>query len=132
MRSKFRKVTGGILAAGVAVALLAAPAGARAAQTNDEFCELLSSDQGVGINFEGLDPDEAEYAGTLVRKLIKTGVPKKVKKALKKIAKVYDRIAEGEPAAEVLDAEQQQRILPELSRFSKYFSANCFVTVPST
>ena len=113
------------------LAVLALPAGARVAQTNDRFCAVFSA-QFPSIDFEGLGPDEANFAAKLLRKAAKTGVPGKLKKDLKKIAKVYDRIADGEPAGEVLDAEQQKAILPALTRFSKYYAANCFATVPST
>ena len=71
------------LAAGL-VAALAVPAGARVAEKNDKFCKILYSDQGAGIDFEGLGPAEAEYAATLMRKLAKAGVPAKLKKDLKK------------------------------------------------
>jgi hypothetical protein len=109
----------------------AANAGARVRATNDKFCAVLSSDQGEGIDFEGLAPDEAGFAAKLMRKAARTGVPAKLKADLARIAKVYDRIADGEPAAKVLDAEQQRAILPALTRFSKYAAANC-TTVPTT
>lgn len=110
--------------------LAAAPAGARVVATNDEFCAVLSN--GIpGLDSRGLDPDEAKLGAELSRKAAKTGVPAKLKRDLKKLAKIYDRIADGEPAAEVLDADTQTSILPALGRFSKYFAANCFI-VPST
>jgi hypothetical protein len=109
----------------------AASARARAPATNDAFCAVLSSDQGEGIDFEGLAPDEAGFAAKLMRKAARTGVPAKLKADLAKIARLYDRIADGEPAAEVLDVHQQKAILPALTRFSKYAAANC-TTVPTT
>ena len=108
-----------------------ASAGTRVKATNDKFCAVLSGDQGQGINFEGLAPKEAAFGAKLLRKAARTGVPAKLKVDLAKLAKVYDRIAEGEPAAKVLDAEQQKAILPGLTRFSKYFAANC-ATAPPT
>jgi len=114
------------------VVMLAVPAGARVAQKNTEFCEILSSDQGAGIDFEGLEPPEAEYAATLVRKLAKTGVPAKLKKDLKRLAKdVYDRIAAGESENEVTP-EQLSFVQSALTRFSKYVGKNCVPAVPST
>ena len=113
------------------VATLAESAAASTAQKNDKFCAVFSA-QFPSIDFEGLGPDEAALGAKLLRQAAKTGVPAKLKKDLKKIAKVYTRIADGEPATEVLDAEQQKSILPALTRFSKYFAANCFAAVPST
>lgn len=111
--------------------VLAAPAGARIASTNAKFCAVLSSDQGQGINFEGLGPDEATYSAKLMRKAAKTGVPAKLKVDLRTLAKIYDRIADGEPAARVLTAKRQKAILPALTRFSKYVGANCSTAPPT-
>ena len=128
MRAKLKPSGAVVVAVAAIITMLgvsAARAGARVAATNDKFCAVLSSDQGEGINFEGLAPDEARSAAKLVRKAARTGVPAKLKADLTTIAKVYDRIADGEPAAKVLDAEQQKAILPGLTRFSKYVAANC-------
>jgi hypothetical protein len=114
---------------GVAVGFSAAPAGARVAATPEEFCAIVS-DQGIGIDFEGLGPDEAQYAATLMRKAAKTGVPAKLKKDLTKLAKVYDRIAGGEPASEVV-ADKQAFILKALTRFGKHTAASCIAPTPS-
>jgi hypothetical protein len=107
-----------------------AGAGARVAATNDKFCAVLSTDQGQSLNFEGLAPNEARFAANLLRKAARAGVPAKLKADLATIAKLYDRIAHGEPALKVLDAAQQKAILPGLTRFSKYVAANC--TTPPT
>ncbi|MGI8796978.1 MAG: hypothetical protein ACR2IR_10435 [Acidimicrobiia bacterium] len=88
MLSKCKRVLGAITAVAALAAglgMLAVPAGARGEAKNDKFCEVLSSDQGAGVDFEGLGPAEAEYAATLNRKLAKTGVPAKLKKDLKKL-----------------------------------------------
>jgi hypothetical protein len=114
------------------VGVVAAPAGASVAAKNAKFCAVLSTDQGSGIDFEGLSPEEAAFAAKLERKLAKTGVPAKLKKDLKKLAAVYDRIANGETAAEVLDADGQAAVLPALKHFSTYVAANCLTTPPST
>ncbi len=132
MSTKPRRVITAVMcvaALGATVGLSAAPAGARVASSNDEFCAIVS-DQGVGIDFEGLGPDEAQYAATLMRKAAKTGVPAKLKKDLKKLAKVYDRIAGGE-SADAVAASKQAFILKALTRFSKYTGANCTPTAPS-
>lgn len=115
----------------VMIGVSAVHAGARVAATNDTFCALLSNDQGQGINFEGLAPDEAGFAAKRLRRAARAGVPATLKADLAKIAKVYDRIADGESPAKVLDAEQQKAILPGLTRFSKYTAANC-TTAPTT
>jgi hypothetical protein len=134
MRAKLKPSVAVVVAAAALTSMLgmsAAHAGARVEATNDKFCTVLSSDQGEGINFEGLAPDEAGFAAKLLRKAARAGVPAKLKADLAKIAKVYDRIANGEPAAKVLDADQQKAILPRLTRFSKYVAANC-TTAPTT
>ncbi len=118
-------------AAFATVGISAAPAGARVAATNDQFCSVLSTDQGAGIDFDGLEAAEARLAAKVMRKAAKTGVPAALKSDLAKIAAVYDRIAGGEPAAEVLDAAHQKALLPGLMRFGKYVAANCIAT-PST
>jgi hypothetical protein len=116
-----------ITTAGIALA----PAGAAVQATNDRFCTVLSNDQGAGIDFEGLQAPAARLAAKVMRKAAKTGVPANLKADLAKIASVYDRIADGEPAAEVLDATHQKDLLPRLTRFGKYVAANCIAT-PST
>jgi hypothetical protein len=116
------------VAAFATVGVAAAPAGARVAAANEQFCSVLSSDQGAGIDFDGLEAPEARLAARVMRKAAKTGVPATLKADLAKIAVVYDRIADGDPAAEVLDAAHQKTLLPRLTRFGKYFAANCMAT----
>jgi hypothetical protein len=134
MRAKSRR-TNAVLVALIALAatvgISGTPAAARVSAGNDRFCSALSSDQGAGIHFDGLGAPEARLAAKVVRKAAKTGVPAKLRADLARIAKVYDRIADGEPAAEVLDAAHQKALLPGLTRFGKYVAANC-VTTPST
>ena len=134
MNGRFERTSVAVIAIATCIAAFgvsAAPAGARVAEKNTKFCAALGSDQGAGIDFEGLGPEEAAFAAKLERKLAKTGVPTKLKKDLGKLARVYDRIAKGESAAEVLDAAGQKAILPALTRFSKYVAANCVETPPS-
>jgi len=135
MESKVRRVSTAIVVAGVAAALLtvlAVPAGARVAEKNEKFCEILyGGDQGAGLDFDGLSPAEAELAAKLFRSLANTGVPAKLKKDLKKLAKVDQRIADGEPANVVL-ADEQESIGKALARLTKYVGANCSPAVPST
>ena len=113
------------------IGLSASPAMAHVAAANTKFCTVISGDQGSGIDFEGLGPAEATFAAKLMRKAGKTGVPGSLKADLGKLAKVYDRIADGESAATVLTPATQKAILPALTRFSKYVAANC-VVVPTT
>jgi hypothetical protein len=113
------------------LALSAAPAGARVVAPKDKFCAVFR-EQFPAIDFEGLGSDEAKFAANLFSKAEKTGVRANLKKDLKQIAKVYDRIARGEPAIKVLDAKQQKAILPALRHFSTYFAKNCFGTAPTT
>jgi len=115
----------------LSLALVAAPAGARVAAANDRFCSVIAGDQGAGISFDGLSAPEARLAAKIVRQAAKTGVPSRLKADLSKIAAVYDRIADGEPAAEVLDAAHQKALLPGLTRFGKYLAANCVATATS-
>jgi len=135
MKTRFKQTKVALVAIATCIAacgISAVPAGARVTEKNTKFCAAIGSDQGAGIDFEGLGPQEAAFAAKLERKLAKTGVPTKLKKDLGKLARVYDRIAKGESAAEVLDAAGQAAILPALTRFSKYFAANCVEIPPST
>src|SRR3954467_5597821 len=129
MSAKSRGTTAVLVAvaAFATVGVAAAPARARVAAANEQFCSVLSSDQGAGIDFDGLEAPEARLAARVLRKAAKTGVPATLKADLAKIA-VYDRIADGDPAAEVLDAAHQKTLLPRLTRFGKYFAANCMAT----
>lgn len=104
---------------------------ARVVAANTKFCAVFSG-QTTGIDFEGLGPAEAKLGAQLFRKAARTGVPSRLKQDLKKVAKVYDRIAHGEAATDVLDAAGQAAVLPSIVRFSKYFAANCVPTTPST
>ena len=99
-------------------------AGKRVAVAGDGLCAVLLGDQGVGIDFEGLGPAEARHAAGLLTKSAKTGVPAKLKKDLKKLAKVYRRIAAGNAASEVV-ADAQSFLNSALTRLSKYVQANC-------
>ena len=130
MSAKSRRTTAVLvaLAAFATVGISAAPAGARVAAANEQFCNVLSSDQGAGIDFDRLEAPEARLAAKVMRKASKSGVPATLKADLAKIAAVYDRIADGEPAARVLDAAHQRALLPRLTRFGKYVAANCIAT----
>ena len=123
-----RPTTKRVLAALIAVSALgvmAVPAGASVGAKNDKFCETLNTNQGGGISPEDdWEPGEFEYAAGLVRKLAKTGVPGKLNKDLKKLAKLYERIADGESSNEVISGELAF-VQKALKRLSKYFAANC-------
>jgi hypothetical protein len=116
---------------GLTSMVLAVPASARVAAPNTKFCQILSSDQGAGINFDGLGTAEAKYAAKLNRTLAKTGVPAKLKRDLEKLAKIYDRIADG-VAANTVIASEQKFITKVLTEFSTYVRENCTASVPST
>jgi hypothetical protein len=118
-----------VLAAGSAV--VASPAGAEVSAKNTKFCKALTSNQGAGINFNGLGPAEAKFADKLLHKLANTGVPAKLKSDLLKVAKVYNRIAKGEDAATVI-RETTASLGKALTRFTKYVASNCSPSVPST
>ena len=123
------------VAAGLAAtcaSFLAVPAGATLPAKDDKFCEIVYGGKGAaGIDFEGFSRKEAAYAARLFRKLAATGVPAKLEKDLRKLAKIDQRVADGEPAGTVLVAEQKV-VNSALTRFSKYVSANCSPPVPST
>ena len=133
--SASRRITSAAVAAGLAAtftAALAVPAGATLPAKNDKFCEMVSGSNGAaGIDFEGFSPKEAAYAARLFRRLANTGVPARLEKDLKRLAKIDQRVADGDPARKVLAAEQEF-IAPALTRFSKYVGANCSPPVPST
>ena len=119
----------GAAALAVTIGVSAVPASARVASSNEEFCAVFAA-QFPAIDFEGLGPDEAKLGAKLFHKGAKAGVPAKLKKDMNKIAKIYARIAHGEAASDVLDADTQASVLPRLTRFSKYFAANCVATAP--
>ena len=134
MHSRIGRASSALMAAGLAAGLavtLAVPAGADVPQKNTKFCTTLQSGEGSGgIDFEGLGTAEAEYAATLMRKLAKTGVPSGLRKDLKKLAKVYDRIADGASESEI--ADDQDFIIKALTGISKYTQKNCSPPVPGT
>lgn len=133
MSTRFKRVSTTFIcvaALSVTAGLTAAPAGARVATANPEFCAIVS-DPGFGVDFEGLGTEEAQYAADLFRDAAKTGVPAKLKKDLKKLAKVYERIANGESAATIY-ASKQKSITNALVRLSEYNFANCSPTPSGT
>jgi quercetin dioxygenase-like cupin family protein len=134
MAARVKQVFGVVVAIGVlaaASAVFAPPAGARVPAKNANFCQILSSDQGADIDFDGLGAAEAKYAANLTRQLAKSGVPAKLKSDLGKLAKVYDRIADGESPEAVLAAEQKA-ITKSLMSFTTYVSANCSPSAPGS
>ena len=114
-----RVVAAAVIAACSAVGVggLAGSAGARVAAKNTKFCEALRS--GADIEAD-LSPDSAEFAIKQIGKLLKTNPPSKVKKALKAIRKAYQRLADGEPASEVLIGASSS-----FATYSKYVVSNC-------
>jgi quercetin dioxygenase-like cupin family protein len=131
--ARVKQVFGAVVAIGLlaaASAVFALPAGARVPAKNAKFCQILSSDQGADIDFDGLGTAEAKYAAKLIRKLAKTGVPATLKSDLGKLAKVYDRVAGGASPEAVL-AGEQKAIAKSLMSFTAYVSANCSPSAPS-
>lgn len=131
MSSKTRRIAAALIstaALGTTIGITATPASARASATVEEYCAIVS-DPGTGIDFEGLSPQEADYAATLMRKAAKTGVPAKLKRDLKKLAKIYDQISNGADPADVA-TEKQSFILKAFTRFGKYTAAHCVGTPP--
>jgi len=100
---------------------LAGPSGAavsaRRATKNTKFCEVLSDGGDLQTD---LNPDSADFAIQRIGKLLATDPPAKIKKALKKIRKVYRLIADGKPASEVLVSAAKS-----FTTFSKYVVSNC-------
>jgi hypothetical protein len=133
MRTTRTRALVAVTALGMLAAMpgLAGTAGARVVSTNTKFCAVFGA-QMPAIDFEGLGVEEATVGAKLFRDAAKTGLPAKLKQDMKKVAKIYGRIAKGEPASEVLDADQQAAILPSLVRFSKYYATNCVAATPSS
>jgi hypothetical protein len=109
----------------------AATAGAAGRRGNDDFCEALtniSSDVGSddGSN-AGVDPEEAEEVADGLRRAAKEA-PRKVKKAMRRLAKRYDRLADGDNPASVFANE---RFLRDSLTYSTYYLDQCTdITIP--
>ena len=116
------------VAAALATAALgfsALPAGASTAARNTRFCKVLQSQHQTDL--QGLNPDSAVFAIKQIDKLLKTNPPSAVKKALKKIGKVYKQIGNGAKPAEVVGSA-----IGAFTTYSNYVAANCRTTTSTT
>jgi hypothetical protein len=115
-----------------------ATAGAAVRRGNDDFCEALAnvsddvgsddvgSDDGSG---SAIDPDKAEALADGLRRAAKEA-PRKVKKAMKRLAKRYDRLADGDNPSSLFANE---RFLRDSLTYSTYYLDQCAdITIPET
>ena len=100
------------------IAALPALAGASIVRGSSEFCNVLSDGNQL---VERLDEDSASEGIASIKRLLKTDVPKKVSKALKKIKKGYQRVADGDWNA----ADFLRRVAKPLATYSVYVAENC-------
>jgi hypothetical protein len=95
-------------------------AGAAAAASKASFCKVLTDQNQTDL--EGLNPDSADFALKQIKKLLKAGPPKKVKKALKRIQAAYEQIRDGKSRAEAIGSA---KTLAAFSTYGSYVSKNC-------
>jgi phosphoribosylaminoimidazole-succinocarboxamide synthase len=108
----------------------AAPAGAGVSATNKKFCAAVA-DFGEQIGDPSSDREEAEEIASSFRKAAKYA-PSKVKKAMKKVASLYGRIADGDSPVEVF-ATGGTGFVRAASTFGTYYASQCFdvdITLP--
>jgi hypothetical protein len=111
----------------------AATAGAAVRRANDDFCEALTDvSSGIGSDdpsSTGIDPEAADGVADNFRRAAKEA-PRKVKKAMKRLAKLYSRVADGDNAASVFANE---RFLRDSLTYSTYFLKQCAdITIPDS
>jgi hypothetical protein len=128
---KLAMVTAAAVLAG-GLALGGAPAGAATRRGgNESFCEALLdvSTDVDNSNPTGLNRESAEAIAKSLRRASKFA-PRKVKKAMRRLAKLYLRIADGDDAVEVF---ANQRFLRDSVTYSTYYIDQCFgdVTAPT-
>lgn len=92
------------LAVTAGLAFAAAPAGAGVAEkSTKKFCNAVSNafdDISAGAA-SGIDEESAGNVAKALRKAAKSAPSKKIKKAMKKLAGFYNRIADGESLGDV-------------------------------
>ena len=133
MISKFQRVLSVTIASAALAAGLGfstAPAGAAVEAKNVKFCNAFTSDPKAGIIFGVPGRAQAKHTAALLRSLAKTGVPTNLAKNLKKLAKIYAPIADGQASTAVV-AGNQAFITNVMLQLTKYIEANCSGTVPS-
>ncbi|MBM3671871.1 MAG: hypothetical protein FJW86_06775 [Actinobacteria bacterium] len=113
----------------------AAPAGAATPRVgNDDFCEAsVDFQDSFGVYTGEFDPDSIEALADSLRKASRFA-PKKVKKAMRRVAKLYERVADDEEYfLELLDvtdlARSDLRFVRDSVTYSTYYLETCSVTV---
>lgn len=130
-----RKVAIVMLSAGVAAGFgfAAAPGGATVAAKNTRFCRAVSQfgSLSAGLTSGSLSPDEA---GTIAKALRKAGktTPRKVRNAMNRLARIYDRVANGDTFAQVL-RDDITALTEAGATFGMYYAQQCAnVSIPTT
>ncbi len=131
MRSIRFFVVASLVAGGLSLALVT-PAQATATAKTSRFCRDVAN---LDSQTAGLDPSmtdaDAGRTATSLRKASKHA-PRKVKKALRTMAGVYQRIADGDGVQSVL-AEDAGKFVSATAKFSTYYVKHCLaVPVPTT
>ena len=119
-----------LVAGGVSVAVIT-PAQATVAAKPSRFCRDVAN---FGSKTSGLDPQtsaaDAASTATALRKASKHA-PRKVKNALRTMAGVYQRIADGDSSQTVV-SEDAGKFVAATGTFSTYYLKHCLaVTLPS-
>jgi len=107
-----------VLAGGTALGLIGVPTAAGAYGPAEEFCAVLEDGNQLELD---LDEDTAGDGVESTKLLLKTDVPKKVRKALKKIKKGYERVADGEWNA----LDFLENLKKPLATYSEHAVGNC-------
>lgn len=100
------------------IAALPGSVGASVTRGSSEFCNVLSDGNQL---VERLDVDSASEGIASVKRLLKTDVPKNVRKALKKIKKGYQRVGDGDWNAR----DFLRGVAKPLATYSAYVAENC-------
>jgi hypothetical protein len=101
--------------------------GATASVSAKKLCEVLERGSALpDVSTQDATQGQARNAAKRYKRLSKADAPKKVKKALKTIARTFERIADGDDAEDVLgDADAIRRYVDAISTFSEYQLDNC-------
>jgi hypothetical protein len=108
------------------VALSGAVAGASVRRENSDFCEAAAD-----VNAQVTDPDNAELtpedAASAAKgmKHASKFAPKKVKKAMRKLVRTYNRIADGEDISTVFGGEDGLAFIRASGVYSRYYLQQC-------
>lgn len=117
--------------AGLSVAALPAGAATSRGEGNESFCETLlevGQDAGGTGTAGAFDTEAADAVADSLRAAAKFA-PKKVKKAMRRMAKVYSNIEEDDDFAA---AFANQRFLRDSITYSQYYVEQCTtITIPT-